>query len=200
MSEIVTDRPSGAKEHRSCAPADAAPRDLRGRKVRCLKFSTSKIRSQKLKPSSRSMFLELQHQVFCSRAPPSWWSRPSRAPARSSTCCHRSAWSVRPRHSCLRPPQPPPSRSRARSSLPTHHAHLDVGEDGRVQWLCITYRSIWMLSVAVCIARGTGSMRISALFVCSALLEARQPPLAPPCVPCLSPDRALSVHGKVVYR
>ena len=128
LSEIVTDRPSGAKEHRSCAPADAAPRDLRGRKVRCLKFSTSKIRSQKLKPSSRSMFLELQHQVFCSRAPPSWWSRPSRAPARSSTCCHRSAWSVRPRHSCLRPPQPPPSRSRARSSLPTHHAHLEVSE------------------------------------------------------------------------
>jgi hypothetical protein len=32
-----------------------------------------------------------------------------------------------------------------------------------------------------------------ALFVCSALIEARQSPLAPPCVPRLSPDRSLSV-------
>jgi len=134
------------------------------------------------------MFLQLFQQSSSSRAPPSWWSRPSRAPARSATCCHRSACSVRPPHSYLRPSRPPPSRSRARSSLPTHYAHLDVGEDGRVQWFCITYRSIWMMAVAVRIGSGTGSMIISALFVGSALLEARQPPLAPPCVPRLSPD------------
>ena len=154
---------------------------------------------EKLSPSTRSMFLQLFQQSSSSRAPPSWWSRPSRAPARSDTCCHRSACSVRSPHSCLRPSQPPPSRSRARSSLPTHHAHLDVGEDGHVQWLFVTLCSIWMLAVAVRIVHGMGSMRISTLFVCSALIEARQSPLAPPCVPRLSPDRALSVLVKVVY-
>ena len=200
MSGKDTDRPSAAKEHRARAPADAVPRDLDGITDGMTLCDTVKTACQKLSPFKRNMFLELFQQASRSRAPPSWWSRPPTAPARSATCCHRSACSVRPPHLYLRPSKPPPSRSRARSSVPTHHAHLDVGEDGRVQWLCITYRSIWMMAVAVRICSGTGSMLISALFVGSALPEARQPPLAPLRVPCLSPDRALSVLGKVVYR
>jgi coenzyme F420-reducing hydrogenase delta subunit len=39
-----------------------------------------------------------------------------------------------------------------------------------------------MLAVAARIVHGMCSMRISTLFVCSALIEARQSPLAPPCV------------------
>ena len=175
------------------------PRNLHGEMQPGALHIPVKTACEKLSPSTRAMFLQLFQQSSSSRAPPSWWSRPSRAPARSATCCHRSACSVRPPHSYLRPSRPPPSRSRARSSLPTHYAHLDVGEDGRVQWFCITYRSIWIMAVAVRIGSGTGSMIISALFVGSALLEARQPPLAPPCVPRLSPDRALSCLGKVVY-
>ena len=68
MNEIVTDGRSGAKEHSFRAPAGAAPRDLAGRKVRPSNFSTLKVRSQKLKPSSKAVFLEFQHKTQPSRS------------------------------------------------------------------------------------------------------------------------------------
>ena len=88
VNEIVTGRPSGAKEHRSCAPADAVPRDLHGEMQPGTLHIPVKTACEKLSPSTRSMFLELFQQSLSSRAPPSWRSRPSRAPARSATSCH----------------------------------------------------------------------------------------------------------------
>ncbi len=54
----VTDRPIGAKEHSVRALVGAAHRDLHGITDATAARDTVKVRSQKLKPLSRSVFLE----------------------------------------------------------------------------------------------------------------------------------------------
>ena len=66
--------------------------------------------------------------------------------------------------------------------------------------LCVRYRSLWMVTVAMHIRSEMALMSTSGLLVCSALTGARKPPFAPPYGHGCHPDRALPVLCKVVYR
>ena len=79
--------------------------------------------------------LQLQLQASRRRAPPTCseaWSRPSAAPGHPPTLAHRLPCTVQSLHACLRLRRPPPSRSRAHSSLTTQHSYIDTSSVGSV--------------------------------------------------------------------
>ena len=84
--------------------------------------------------------------------------------------------------------------------LPTHYAQAAMSGTCYVWRLCVRYRSLWMVIVAMHIRSEIAVMFTSGLSVCSALPVARKPPLSPPYGHGYHPDRALPVLCKVVYR
>ena len=64
--------------------------------------------------------------------------------------------------------------------LPTHYAQAAMSGTYYVCRLCVRYRSLWMVIVAMHIRSEITVMSTSGLSVCSALPVARKPPLSPP--------------------
>ena len=164
-----------------------------------------KVRSQKLKPCSKAVFLELQHQapsLAGERRRHDGADHPQHLLARPRSCI---GWhGVRAVTALVSAPATAaakaPSRSRARSSLPTLTSYVDMSGVGSVRWLFITCRPMWMMVVAMRIGSEMDSMSISGLSICSALPDERQPPTAPRRGYCCHPDRALPVPGQAVCR
>ena len=195
MDGEITDRADETKARADAPAGDAVPRLLKSGTATdrgCARFQT---RSKKLEPSSSYGVIQLKQLASSRRAAPPTPSTPSTAPARSAALCHRLTRVLRSQATRLWPRQPPLATSQAHDSLPTHYAHADTSSICSVSCLFVTCGSVWMMTAAVRIRSEMVSMSTSGRSVCSALLDERQPPFAPPYGHGCHSDRAPPAVG-----
>ena len=135
---------------------------------------------KKLRRCKSGVLLELTQLGSRRRAAPPTRRTSSTAPARSAALCHRLKHVLRSQATRLWPRQPPLSTSRAHYSLPTHSSQRNTSRFCSVSCLFVTCGSVWMMTASMRIRSEMVSMSTSGRSICSALLDERQPPFAPP--------------------